>query len=208
MCYSAEVSLFTFTIGFGFSVLLLFTNDKFNKLLGYFLGFVSLMQLIEYLLWSHPVCDTYNKTVSVIGMILNNLQPVVLALVTGAIYAKQIPSLFLICLAYLAVVIPYSFQFTGDLQCSKRQCGETDPHLVWNWNTLKHSEIAYSLFLASFVGIGLLGMPFDKGVLFSTTAVLTYGLSSIVYDRKVMGSLWCFWTAFIPAIVYIRQAIF
>ncbi len=207
MCYSEEISLFTFTIGFGFSILLVFTQDKFNKLLGYFLGFVSLMQFIEYLLWRHPICDNYNKTISIIGMILNHLQPVILAIITGLIYSKQITSLFLISLAYLAVIIPYSFQFTENLQCTTRQCGATDPHLVWNWNTLNHSRIVYILFLASFVGIGLFGMPSDKGVMFSIIAILTYGISSFVYDRKVMGSLWCFWTAFFPAFIYIRQAI-
>jgi hypothetical protein len=207
MCYSEEISLFTFTIGVGFSILLLFTQDKFNKLLGYFLGFVSLMQLIEYLLWRHPICDNYNRTISIIGMILNHSQPVMLALITGLIYSKQITSLFLISLVYLAVIIPYSFQFTKNLQCTTRQCGATDPHLVWNWNTLNYSEIVYLLFLASFVGISLFGMPSDKGLMFSSIAVLTYGISSFVYDRKVMGSLWCFWTAFFPAFIYIKQAI-
>ena len=207
MCYSADVSLFTFAIGFGFSILLIFTNEKFNKLLGLFLGFVSLMQLIEYLLWKHPVCDDYNKTISVIGMCLNHLQPVVLALITGLIYSKNIGSLILISIAYLTVIIPYSAQFTDDLRCSTKQVGDTDPHLVWNWNSMKNNEIVYYLFLASFVAIGLIGMPFDKGLIFSIVAVLTYGSSKLIYDRKVMGSLWCFWTAFIPAFAYIRQLI-
>lgn len=207
MCYSEEISLFTFTIGISFSILLIFTKDKFNKLLGYFLGFVSIMQFIEYLLWRHPICDNYNKTISIVGMILNHLQPIILALVTGLIYSQQLKVLFLISLVYLAVIIPYSLQFTENLQCTTRQCGATDPHLVWNWNTLNYSKIVYIIFLASFVGIGLFGMPSDMGVMFSTIAVLTYGISSLVYDRKVMGSLWCFWAAFFPAIIYIKQAI-
>jgi hypothetical protein len=202
MCYSEEVSLATFSIGLGFSILLILTDVKFNKLLGYFLGFVSLMQFIEYLLWRHPVCDDYNKSVSLIGMILNHAQPVVLAIITGLLYNKQIGSLVLICAVYLAVIIPYSLQFTEDLRCSTRQCGATDPHLVWNWNSLKNNESVYLVFLAAFALIGLLGMPISQGVVFSSVAVLTYGLSSIVYDRKVMGSLWCFWTAFIPAVAY------
>lgn len=202
MCYSAEVSLFTFTIGFGFSTLLAFSKGKFHRLLGWFLGFVSVMQLIEYLLWRHPICDDYNKTVSVIGMVLNHLQPVVLALLTGLFYKQRLPVLLALSAFYLAVIIPYSGQFTSDLRCSTRD-GTTDPHLVWNWNAMKGSELVYLVFLGTFVGVALAGMPAGVGGLFAFASVLTYGLSNLIYERKVMGSLWCFWTAFFPAGIYL-----
>lgn len=204
MCYSAPVSLLTFSLGFGFSALLTQSNDRFHVLMGYFLGFVSLMQLIEYLLWKHPICDDYNKSISVLGMILNHLQPVVLALLTGAIYGKNIMMLGLLTIIYLLFIVPYSLQFIHNLECSVAHC-QGDPHLVWQWNTLKHSEIVYAVFLATFVGVGLLGMPMFSGALFSGVAVVTYLLSSAVYHRKVMGSLWCFWTAFFPAIIYFNS---
>ena len=201
MCYSAPISLATFSLGFGFSVLLTQSADRFQMLMGYFLGFVSLMQFIEYLLWKHPICDDYNKTVSVIGMFLNHLQPVVLALLTGAVYGKNLGVLTLLTMSYLVVIIPYSLQFTSDLQCSTKQC-EGNPHLVWQWNTLQYSDAVYAVFLATFAGVGLYGMPSGTGALFSTVAVASYMLSGWIYDRKVMGSLWCFWTAFVPAILY------
>ena len=47
------------------------------------------MQGIEFLLWKHPVCDDYHKAVSVAGMILNHLQPVVLGAATWAIYRTR-----------------------------------------------------------------------------------------------------------------------
>jgi hypothetical protein len=202
MCYSAPVSLLTFVLGFGFSVLLTFQRNTFYRLLGYFLGFVSLMQLIEYLLWTHPVCDDYNKTLSVAGMILNHLQPVVLAIITGLLYGKHIPALLAISVFYLATIVPYSLQFVSNLQCTTRQPGATDPHLVWNWSTLKYSRLTYLVFLASFAGIGLLGMPSSEGRMFALVSVATYALSAWIYDRKVMGSLWCFWTALLPPLIY------
>lgn len=204
MCYSAGVSLFTFTIGFGFSALLVFSKEKFHRLLGWFLGFVSVMQLIEYLLWQHPICDNYNKTVSVIGMALNHAQPIVLAALTGLFYQRQLPVLAALSAFYLSAIIPYSAQFTSDLRCSTR-CGATDPHLVWNWNSMKGNELVYSIFLGTFVGVALVGMPADAGGLFAFASVLTYGLSSLIYERKVMGSLWCFWTAFFPAAIYLAE---
>jgi hypothetical protein len=203
MCYSAEVSLITFTIGFGFSILLMMRKHKFHKLLGYFLGFVSLMQFVEFLLWRHQICDTYHKSVSVLGMILNHAQPIILALVTGYIYGQNINVLALITLIYLAVIIPYSAQYTTALQCSTVIPGSGNPHLVWNWNTMSYSNVVYSVFLAIFVGIALFGMPPSEGRNFAVVAVLTYAGSSFIYERKVVGSLWCFWTAFIPMIIYL-----
>jgi hypothetical protein len=203
MCYSAEVSLITFSIGIGFSILLMMRSHKFHKLLGYFLGFVALMQFIEFLLWRHQICDTYHKLLSVIGMILNHVQPVILALVTAYIYKQNINALAVITLIYLAVIIPYSMQYTNLLQCSTVITGSGNPHLVWNWNTMSYSTFVYSIFLAAFVGIALFGMPLHEGRIFALVAVLTYTVSSLIYERKVVGSLWCFWTAFIPMIVYL-----
>jgi hypothetical protein len=53
------------------------------------------------------------------------------------------------------------------------------------------------------VGIALFGMPLREGSSFAVVAVLTYAGSSLIYERKVVGSLWCFWTAFIPMIIYL-----
>jgi hypothetical protein len=208
MCYSAEASLATFGLGFGFSLLLTQATNKFHRLLGYFLGYVSLMQMVEYLLWKHPICDDYNKTVSIIGMALNHLQPIVLAALAGLFYFKQVPVLIAVAAAYLAVIIPYSLQFTSDLQCTVRQCGATDPHIVWNWNSMKHSDFVYLVFLGTFVTIALFGMPRSEGLVFASVAVFTYTLSALVYDRKVMGSLWCFWTAFMPAGICLSNYLF
>lgn len=203
MCYSEEVSLITFIIGVGFSILLTTRENKFHKLLGYFLGFVALMQLIEFLLWRHQICDTFHKSLSVLGMILNHAQPVILALVTAYIYGKNITALSIIALIYLAIIIPYSTQYTNALQCSTVSPGTGNPHLVWNWNNMTYSTGVYSVFLAAFVGIALFGMPQSEGRSFALAAVLTYAGSSLIYERKVVGSLWCFWVAFIPAIVYL-----
>jgi hypothetical protein len=202
MCVSAQVSLFTFSIGVFFSFLLTKTSDTFYKLMGFFLGYVSLMQFIEYLLWNHQVCDNYNKTISLIGMILNHLQPIVLAILTGYFYKQNTNILKIISLIYLLVIIPYSMQFINNLQCSLSKCTKDDPHIVWQWNNMNYNEIVYYVFLATFVLVGMFGMPFTNGLLFSSGAVLTYTISLLMYERKVMGSLWCFYTAFIPFLLF------
>ena len=78
MCFSKEVSLITFIVGFISSVLCFLSESPTYKILGLFFINVVMVQLTEYLLWDHPKCDDYNKRVSVIQMIIINLQPMVL----------------------------------------------------------------------------------------------------------------------------------
>jgi hypothetical protein len=72
---------------------------------------------------------------------------------------------------------------------------------------MNYNEIVYYVFLATFVLVGMFGMPFTTGLLFSSGAVLTYTISLLMYERKVMGSLWCFYTAFIPFFIYLNSKV-
>ena len=203
MCYSERISLLTFLTGSVFSMAIALRKNRNYTILGGFLLFVSLMQGIEYLLWRHPVCDQYNKNISILGMILNHAQPVVLSGLLIGLGGRNVPILLGITAIYLLTIIPYSFQFLTEesLQCTTTQ--SNDPHLVWNWNTLKGSKFVYGIFLASFALLFSFGMPdANRGLLYAVVSVLTYMTSSLFYDRKVMGALWCFYTSFIPALVY------
>lgn len=80
MCFSARVSIITFIIGIIGAYKCIQLGEPLDKIIGYFLGFVALMQLIEYLLWTHQKCDKYNKMLSITGMLLNHLQPIMLGL--------------------------------------------------------------------------------------------------------------------------------
>ena len=68
MCFSKEVSLATFIIGVLGGFLCYSVNSPDYKIIGLFFGFVSLMQGIEYLLWCHQTCDTYNKILTNAGI--------------------------------------------------------------------------------------------------------------------------------------------
>jgi hypothetical protein len=209
MCYSAPVSLATFLAGTGFSALVYTLGDPFSRLLGLFLGFVSLMQGVEFLLWRHQVCDTTHKALSIAGMILNHLQPLVLIAVTYAIYRRNGPTLLALAALYTAVIIPYSAQYfhADRLQCTLPQnasCG--DPHLIWTWNDLPFAVPVYLLFMVTFLLTALLGIgSYRSATIFAVTAVSTYAFSSLVYPRAAVGALWCFWVALIPATIYIRH---
>ena len=113
MCFSEQASIRSLLAGLIGSGLCVSLGTVSDKIVGYFLGFVSLMQGIDYLLWRHQKCDMYNRVISVLGMILNHLQPFVLGIVVLLLnpknqYNKTIMSLMII---YLIVIVPYSYQF-------------------------------------------------------------------------------------------------
>lgn len=207
MCFSPEVSLATFSIGIIFSILSWSLGKAYDKIVGGFLGFVSLMQGIEFLLWNHQKCDSTNKELSVTGMWLNHLQPIVL----GALILWLSPRtehkgwIWLVMGLYLLMIIPYSLQFQNkmDLQCTTKH--EGDPHLIWNWNYMPTATFVYDMFLLAFISIALLGMPGKGGgVVFALVAYFTYTTSKFLYPRDY-GSMWCFYTAFIPMIYYFAR---
>ena len=207
MCFSAHVSLVTFILGLAGAALVWTLNTPFDHIVGVFTAFVSLMQGIEYLLWQNQRCNDAHKWTSVAGLWLNHLQPLVLG---GLVllfsprleYAGWITG---IMAAYTAAIVPYSLQYSnkGATHCTVSRPG--DPHLLWRWNIQPYHQPLYIFFLACFVGIGLLGMPtLEQGIAFSVVGVGLYLLSKVMfYPRETVGSLWCFFIAFVPLTYYL-----
>jgi hypothetical protein len=208
MCFSADVSLGTFMSGIIFSVLCFSLGTAEGKIIGVFFGFVIFMQLIEYLLWKHQYCDQYNKNLTISGMILNHLQPVVLFLAV-ILFNKNIPSnnlkiMILAVIIYAIAIIPYSLQFNKF--CTQKG-KESNNHLVWKWNNMDHAGIVYIIFLVSMMIITFLGMPAHK-VIHTLVVLLSFVISAVIYGKQeVAGALWCFIAAFAPLVYFISQKI-
>ena len=207
MCFSAEVSLAALILGLGGGALVWSLDTPFDHIVGAFTAFVALMQGIEFLLWRHQRCDTTHKAISVAGMWLNHLQPLVLGglillLSTRQDYAWAVESIMAL---YTAIIVPYSLQYTdkGGSHCTVAR--PNDPHLLWRWNIQDYHRPLYWFFLACFVAIGTLGMPtVGQGIVFSVVGVGLYLLSKFLfYQRETVGSLWCFFVAFVPIVYYI-----
>lgn len=198
MCYSAEVSALTFLIGVGGAATMVARGTTEARILGFFLGFVALMQGIEWLLWSHQRCDAWHRDIAVTGMWLNHLQPVVLgALVAWLGDPSARPWVLGITAAYSAIAIPYSLQFGESLRCAQPRCSVGNPHLVWLWNALPGYRIMYAAFLAALIAIPTLGMG-PNGFWFGMLAAVLFALSWALYPREAVGALWCFFAAFVP----------
>jgi hypothetical protein len=137
MCYSAPVSLGTYLLGSVFSYLLYLEKDPLSKVIGGFMGYVVLMQLIEFLLWSHQVCDIVNKSISFAGLILNYTQPIILGILLLKFY-NQTPLnrklIIGIMITYIILASFYIIQFMNQDKCSLKK---DNPYLLWNWSDLE-----------------------------------------------------------------------
>jgi len=200
MCFSKEVSLFTFLTGVIGGLLCYSTGIADYKIIGLFFAFISLMQGIEYFLWKHQICDDYNKFLSTLGMILNHLQPVVLYILLYIFNEKirENNALKILLLIYILVIIPYSLQFK--FECTLKQ----NEHLYWKWNGKKYNFETYTIFLFCLVVFGFFFPNLKVGISFSIIAFVGYILSYFIYGNSgTVGSMWCFISAFAPIIYYL-----
>jgi hypothetical protein len=206
MCFSSNASIISFLFGIIGSILVFTLGSVSNKIIGGFIGFVSLMQFIEYLLWNHQICDNYNKFLSILGMILNHMQPIVLGLLillfNKSIQLYNYKIILSVLFIYLILIIPYSVQFNSkyNLQCTLKSM----KHLKWNWISMNYSHIIYISFLLAIILLFIYGLPSKKlGIIVGCTAFITFFTSFIIYPQEFIGALWCFYTAFIPIIYYL-----
>lgn len=201
MCFSKNISLFTFLTGIIGGLLCYQIGTPDYKIIGLFFMFVSLMQGIEYLLWNHQICDNYNKLISSLGMILNHLQPIILCLLLF-IYSKskfnENKKLILTLITiYIVFIIPYSLKFKN--QCTMKN---DNNNLNWEWNHMVNGQIVYSLFLLCLVVFGYF-LP-NLGKSFSLFALLSYGISYFIYSQQhIVGQIWCMFSAFGPLLYFL-----
>ena len=205
MCFSAEISLITFIVGIIGSLLCISLGKPIDKIIGYYFIFVSLMQCIEYLLWNHQKCDNYNRFLSILGMVLNHLQPIVLGLLI-LYFNKNVSTkiMYIIMFLYLCIIIPYSIQFLNNkkLECTIKT--SKNHHLIWIWNNMFFAYKIYLIFLLTLCFLIYFGFPNRYKFIAILVTLISFGTSQFFYYKEgVMGSLWCFYILFITYIYYI-----
>lgn len=203
MCWSAEVSLASFGIGALGCAALFLIGTVTEKILALYLLFVSLMQLVEYGLWSNQTCNEEHKQVSVLGMTLNLVQPLVLS---GLIIAMNprapMGAILTICGLYIVSILPSinTYLSSKELQCTVPST--SDPHLVWNWTILPNEWFYHGAYLLALTLIPVLGLPKKTtGIVFGLGTVGSYALSRMIYTRQVFGSMWCWYVALFPPLL-------
>jgi hypothetical protein len=212
MCFSENASIVSFTFGVIGSLLCISLGTVTDKIVGFFMLFVSSMQGIEYLLWRHQICDNYNKFISILGMVLNHLQPIVLGFIVILFNTKLTQSklhlIYSFMTVYLFVIIPYSIKFLKDPQLLCTIKNKETTHLQWNWTDMKYFDIVYTVFLIAFCAFFLLGLPkLQYGIYASLTAIITSSTSLYFYPQKHTGAIWCYYVVFLPIIYYLMRKI-
>jgi hypothetical protein len=206
MCFSPEASIQSLTMGLIGSFLCVSLGSVTDKIVGYFLGFVSLMQGVEYLLWKNQSCNNINRALSILGMVLNHSQPIVFGILVLLInpkvqYVKTIITLLII---YLLVIIPYSMSYVREKKCTVKS--REHGHLVWDWNNMKNARIRYFIFIVVLCLISILGMPSKFiGLIGALGTLVTFTTSKILYPNDVTGALWCYYVAFIPFVYFLLR---
>ena len=210
MCYSKKLSLISFLFGIITSIgLISFGNKKSfysNLSIGIFYIFVSFMQLVEYFIWSDILCiNGLNNLGSLIGPLLNHLQPIVF-FVLLYIFAKPniiIPiNIIILCNILYAIYIIYKYYYY--IQDKNNLCVRVNNkgHLTWTWN--KNIIIFY--LLIKFITI--INYYQNTNIFISFIICYLFLLISIFKFQKNIGEFWCLMVTGVPLIVLIIQKVF
>ena len=206
MCWSKEVSLGTYSIGMIGSGLLFIKGYPIEAI---FYGWVIQMQLIEYLLWSYQPCidphKNKNEKVTIVGTFVNHLEPIILWLAILK-YGKELPEFMkYYMIIFTIITIIYTKIAVEQTKCTT-VTDESAPHLYWKWNNEIYNKTYYSIFLVTLILLSFYGIKGQNGSLNSIIAIVTYGLSYVIYgDKKVVGAMWCWFAALVP---YLLLAIY
>ena len=214
MCFDKETSITSLALGTITSYMLTQYGNKecdaTNKIIGYFFMYVTLMQLVDYLIWSDLSCNNgLNKFAGYIGPLLNHLQPTVLFLLCNK-YLKQ--SLYNVNnsninkiniyanIAYVMyTMVMYSKYINKNQLCSGLNGGK---HISWAWKRDFNYIIYQMMMLFNLV-------MFLQNKLLMISMIISYILFfiSFKYYHTNIGELWCYFVIYVPLIILIGQKI-
>ena len=213
MCFNSDVSLATFAFG-SLTSIYIFYNSKnvSNKAASIFLFFVSLMQLIEFVLWENQLCNTANKYASLSIVALLYMQVLVSMLIYYYLpYSKRSFSdnTYYILFTIFTLTILY---FLNDMSKNlDKICSFKDKdscRLVWKPLEYMYNQsnilfiLAVSLYFFLIKSSGYV-IPNNSKFLkkyFVTIVLLFSVLYGIFYKGShfitIFGSVWCFLVVF------------
>lgn len=190
MCFSEPVSWATWVINVAGVTRAYSTGNAQTKTLALSLLYVGSMQAFEALLWRDPT----NQALATTAMLVNHTQPLVFLGLSQQLPAKDAAKAeraATLTAAYAAVATTYTFNIKETL-VKETPCG-----LQWTWNYGKYASVMYASYLASV--LATLDAYYDDSKNLSALFLATFATSVAVYqDRNMIGSMWCFFAAFLP----------
>ncbi len=203
MCYSKDLSLSALIFGLSSSFLLIEFGNKqsynTNRTIGYFFMYVTLMQLVEYFLWVDIDCKSgLNKLGSLIGPILNHLQPIILLIIASYLLESNSIVSTNTLVSWNALYLLYViYQYVKYINNSDNLCIKTNDcdHIDWTWK----KDFNYLFYFAiSFINI----INYSNNMNLLTSFIVSYLLLliSIFKFNKNVGEFWCLMVTGIPLI--------
>jgi len=211
MCYTQNLSLLSFLFGISCSFILIELGNESsintNKTIGYFFMFVSLMQFVEFLLWSDTNCkNAWNKIGSSIGPLLNHLQPVILVALSGSFLQSNnfIDNNILVGTNGLYILYVLT-KYKDYIQDEKNLCTglNSEGHLNWNWK----QDFNYNLYHLM-MGINIINYVNNINLVASIVASYALlGLSINKFNQNI-GEFWCLMVTGIPLLnIFIQKVL-
>jgi hypothetical protein len=207
MCYSEELSKKALIFGVlsGLSLIGL-GDDKYkrqNISIGFFFIFVSLMQYVEYLIWTDTNCQNgNNEFAGEIGPLLNYLQPTVFLIIIIVFMRdckidKNDILPFVINIGYLLyITYQYKVYLKEDNTCSTIENG----HLSWAWVDF-NKYMLYQIIMI----FNILYYITDPLLLIAFFLSYFYFFLSYFKFKQHVGELWCYLVPSIPLIILIIE---
>lgn len=194
MCFSAGAS----QAGFLASVVGSLVLAPLDPALAIFFGFVGLMQLYDYIFWTHPPSSQANQATTKLAMMSNHLQPIVLTMAVAFFRGTPQPLTLLTTAAYAIVAAVYT-TVHWDRVRSTTVTEKTTPSLYWSWNDQYGSDLLYLLFLASFTTTFMQEYPHPMNGILAALSLSTFAAAWFKYKGYAsVGRFWCYFAAFVP----------
>lgn len=212
MCWNKEISLlsFVFIVICCIALINYETDDittKQNKIIGYYLLFVGLMQLIDYFIWIDLKCiKGINKLAGYLGPLLNYLQPVVLLILllyfTNNFKIESLVEKIIVGITILYFITVMYIYFFKYLKTGKICSTVNNKHLSWSWTNYIWKILYFPVSLL----VIYLFYHYNYSLI---PAILSYVLLfiSMILFKQNIAELWCFFVIILPIMEIIRQSI-
>lgn len=209
MCYSLEQSKIVFTVNiFTCYILYIYKNSPTYKILALFFLYIGLMQFFDIIFWENQNIkdekqEKINYITTKIAMIVNFLQPIVLAILiylfTGKLgkLSQIVIIIFTIFITYFTILTYKKINYTVVNEISVKYTNEMKPYLNWPW--LSKINVSFIIFfLINYFILFYENFKYPLNIFSIFIGGLSFILSAYYYKRTLIGRFWCKVVAFMP----------
>ena len=208
MCFTPEDSIYAFLTNLVSSIILLnyvnksSQNYKDVRIIVYFLIYLGIMQLYDYIFWLNSN-NNINYVMGKIAMLTNFLQPTVLFLLIKYYKGNVDDDGTILSIIYTICALLYAIYIWNNIGYTI-VTNRTRPSLDWEWNNQKYNTTLILLYLLTLSV--LLFKNFSKNInkFFVFIGLFSYIISFYKYNFiKSAGRMWCYSANFIPLMIFI-----